>query len=276
MGWVGVSMMVVLVVTGCANDPEAPAAESPSTATATTADAGLSLVAIGDSIPYNSADDCPGCTGFVDRYADAVSEATGKPVETTNLAQHTGLTLDGLLAELDSFKTQLSTADVIVIGIAHNSIAMNADRPCGATFDEATFQLSDWSKVDEQCAQGSAEKSRPQFAALFRQVLAWRSGEPTIIRTINKYNDWIGWEEAHLTPSQQKRTTRMHDVWNAMICATAEASEIPCADIYHAFNGPAGRRASGDLLAGDYTHPSDKGNEVIAEALIAEGFAPLS
>ena len=51
---------------------------------------GLSLVAIGDSIPYNSADDCPGCTGFVDRYADAVAEATGKTVETTNLSSTPG------------------------------------------------------------------------------------------------------------------------------------------------------------------------------------------
>jgi hypothetical protein len=32
----------------------------------------LYLVAIGDSIPNNSPQDCPGCTGFVDRYAKAV------------------------------------------------------------------------------------------------------------------------------------------------------------------------------------------------------------
>ena len=31
----------------------------------------------GDSIPYNSPDDCPGCTGFVDQYAKAVQKATG-------------------------------------------------------------------------------------------------------------------------------------------------------------------------------------------------------
>ena len=65
----------------------------------------------------------------------------------------------------------------------------------------------------------------------------------------------------------------MHDAWNAMICDTAVAYGIPCTDIYHAFNGPDGSRASGDLLAGDYTHPSDKGNAMIAKALIAEGFA---
>ena len=109
------------------------------------------------------------------------------------------------MAELDDFEGELSAADVIVIGIAHNSIAMNAEKPCGATFDESTYQLSDWSLVDEDCATTSAAESRPLFDELFTKVVAWRSGKPTIIRTINKYNDWIGWQPANLTPDQQRR-----------------------------------------------------------------------
>jgi len=42
-----------------------------------------------------------------------------------------------------------------------------------------------------------------------------------------------------------------------------------------AFNGADGREASGDLLAPDYLHPSDKGYERIAETLVELGFAPL-
>ena len=99
---------------------------------------------------------------------------------------------------------------------------------------------------------------------------------PTIIRTVNKYNDWIGWAEADLTPAQQKRTTLQHDVWNDMLCEVAEGHHVGCADIYHAFNGADGSTGSGDLLAGDYTHPSERGNEVIAEVLIAQGFAPFA
>jgi hypothetical protein len=38
----------------------------------------LSLVAIGDSVAYNSSDDCPGCTGFVDRYAEARDVTAGR------------------------------------------------------------------------------------------------------------------------------------------------------------------------------------------------------
>ena len=81
------------------------------TTTTTTTAAGLTLVVIGDSIPYNSPDDCPGCRGFVTQYAAALSAMAGKPVTTRNLSQHTGLTLPGLMDELDSFEADLSKAD---------------------------------------------------------------------------------------------------------------------------------------------------------------------
>jgi lysophospholipase L1-like esterase len=60
-----------------------------------------------------------------------------------------------------------------------------------------------------------------------------------------------------------------------MICKAALENGFVCADIYQAFNGPDGLKPSGDLLASDYTHPSDKGNEVIARILTELGFAPL-
>jgi len=275
-GWLAGALLALLVLAGCSGgSDDASVGRSPSPSSSGP-EPGLSLVVIGDSIPYNSLEDCPGCTGFVDRYADALADATGKPVETTNLTEHTGLTLDGLLAELEGFQAALREADVIVIGIAHNSIAMNADKPCGATFDETTFQLSDWSLVNEACAKRSAAESRPKFDELFEKVVSWRSGRPTVIRTINKYNDWIGWQPAQLTPDQERRTTIQHDVWNSMLCEVAEAHEVTCADLYSAFNGPDGSKAAGDLLAGDHTHPSEKGNDLIATLLVDEGFAPLA
>lgn len=236
----------------------------------------LSLVAIGDSIPYNSPDDCPGCTGFVDRYADALAKATGRTVETTNWSEHNGLTLPMLLDELDFDKDQLSGADAIIVGIAHNSIALNSDDPCGTAFDEATSSLEDWSKVTRHCAVSSAAHYRPQYDKLFATIASWRDGKPTILRAIDKYNDWNGWEDAHLTPDQVRRTVVMHDAWNRMLCASAQRHGFACADIYHAFNGPDGTRPSGDLLASDYTHPSDRGNARIAQVLVAEGFSPLA
>jgi len=236
----------------------------------------LSLVVIGDSIPYNDPFDCPGCLGFVDRYADALATATGLEVTTSNLSQHNSLTLPMLMDELEDFKDPLSSADAIIVGIAHNSFALNGDQPCGTTFNEETNTMEDWSKVTPQCAVSSAAEYRPQYDELFDSIALWRKGKPTLLRTIDKYNDWNGWEAAHLTPSQVHRTVIMHDAWNRMLCESAERHGFGCADIYHALNGKDGPKPSGDLLAEDYTHPSQAGNERIARVLIAQGFKPLT
>ena len=141
---IGVAAMlgVVMVATGCGgSDADNPGAEEStrSASVSPSAESALSLVAIGDSIPYNSPEDCPGCTGFVDRYAEAWSEATGEEVETFNFSDHTGLTLPGLLQQLPSYKDYLRDADAIIVGIAHNSVVLNAGKPCGTSFDEATL-----------------------------------------------------------------------------------------------------------------------------------------
>jgi lysophospholipase L1-like esterase len=234
---------------------------------------GLRLVAIGDSIPYNSPLDCHGCTGFVDQYAVAVQKATGQPVTVLNLTQHTSLTLPQLLGELDAFKDQLAAADVIIIGIAHNSFELNVHAPCGHPL---VNDMPDWSVVNQQCATQSAARYQPMYQDLFSQIAAWRVGQPTIIRTIDRYNDWIGWRQAHLTHVQQLKTKTMLDSWNRILCSTAEANGILCADIYHAFNGSRGTKPADDLLGPDYTHPSQAGNDAIEKLLETLGYAPLA
>ena len=164
-------------------------------------------------------------------------------METTNLSEHTGLTLPELMAELlDDFEGELSAADVIVIGIAHNSIAMNAEKPCGATFDESTYRRLRTGRSSTGTARRRPPRSRFGRCSTSCSPRSSRGGpgKPTIIRTINKYNDWIGWQPANLTRGQQRRTTLQHDVWNDMLCEVAEAHDVMCADIYHAFNGPDG------------------------------------
>jgi len=262
---------------GGSGSPSSGQPPSASAAATPTDDANtLRLLALGDSIPFNSPDDCPRCTGFVTQYADALSKAAGQPVEPNNLSDHTGLTLPRLLADLDSFSGELARADAIVVGIAHNSFELSADAPCGTTYDEATNTLSDWSKVDEACATNSAASYRDQYDELFSTIAQKRASQPTILIALNKYSDWLGWEDAKLTPDQERRTVMMHDAWNTMLCDSAEANGFTCADVYHAFNGPSGDTPSGDLLAGDYTHPSQAGNDRIAQVLEEIGFAPLA
>lgn len=232
------------------------------------------MVVIGDSIPFNGPQDCPGCTSFADRYGAAVQKATGRKVTVQNLSQHNGLTLPMLLAELDSFRTQLAQADVILIGIAHNSNELASDTPCGGTLDANL--IPDWTLMTPTCAQGSAARSRPQYEQLFTRVAGWRAGRPTLLRTINRYDDWRGASSLRLTDRELAIVRTFVSTWNAMLCDAAARASFGCADVYRAFNGPAGDRPSGDLLAHDYTHPSDRGNAVIADTLARLGFAPLA
>ena len=60
-----------------------------------------------------------------------------------------------------------------------------------------------------------------------------------------------------------------------MVCKAAQANGFTCADVYHAFNGPDGLKASGNLIDSQNGHPSDKGNEVIGRVLADLGYAPL-
>ena len=184
-------------------------ASGPSDTSSGTSDS-LSLVAIGDSVPLNAPEHCPGCVGFVTQYGNALSDATGRPVDTHNLSKGTGLTLPGLLADLPNLEDDLKGADAIVVGIAHNSFPLNDEAPCGSTFNETTNTIEDWSKVDQECADDAIEKYRPMYDELFSTIAGWREGRPTILRTINRYNDWIGWESGHLTPDQEQQDRPAH------------------------------------------------------------------
>lgn len=262
-----------LVVSGCSVDGGRP--DEPAPAPATTAEVPLSLVVIGDSIPFNSQEDCPNCRGFVTRYAEALAQATGREVQTKNRSEHTGLTLPGLMKALPDLKGELSAADAIIVGVAHNSFPLNDESPCGSPIDSTTGVIKDWSKVGAACAAQASTESRPGYDELYSTVAGWREGRPTILLTINRYNDWIGFQQANLTPAQADKTVLLHDAWNTMLCDSAESNGFGCVDVYHAFNGADGSKPSADLLADDYTHPSQRGNDEIARLLTEHGFAPL-
>jgi lysophospholipase L1-like esterase len=233
------------------------------------------LVAVGDSIPFNKPSSCPDCTGFVDRYAASILAATGHPVQVKNLSELGGLRIDGLLWEVQNDSDRrgaLASADIIIVGISFNDVAwLRNDDPC----DGPTSEDPDWSKFNTTCAVTAAEIFRPKFESLYAQIVALRDGKPTIFRTINRYNDWIGWTGGNIPPEATDATRAILDAWNAMVCKAAQENGFICADIYHTFNGPEGILPSLDLLARDYTHPSDKGNEVIARVLADLGYAPL-
>jgi lysophospholipase L1-like esterase len=283
-------VIVGLIVTACAPQAAAPAVPSiPATSIPTavvptntaipspiptssfSGPASWTLVAVGDSIPFNSSQDCPLCTGFVDRYAEAITMATGHPVTVQNLSQHTGLQTDDLLQTVENnpnWQKALANADIIIVSIGHNDTAWGRDDdPCDGPSNE------DWSKYNETCATAAAEVFRPKWESLYSQIVALRAGKPTIFRAVNVYNDWIG--VSGTSPEATDASRIFLDAWSAMICQAATSDGFTCADIYHAFNGSDGRTPAVDLLAKDTVHPSDKGNEVIARVLTDLGYSPL-
>lgn len=268
--FVSIILFVCVLLSACA-----PVATPPATATPP---AQWSLVVVGESIPFNSPNDCPGCTSFVDRYAEAITATTGHAVTVQNLSQHNSLQIDGLLQELETDtlrREALANADVIIVAMVHNDAAwISDDDLCDGRADGNN---PDWSKYNAACAIDSAELFRPKFESVFSQIVALREEKPTIYRTINRYNDWIGWPGHELSPEGIEATRLVIDAWNEMFCKAAQENGFTCADIYHVFNGSDGLKPSGDLLvASDYGHPSDKGNEVIAHVLVDLGFAPLA
>ena len=216
-----------------------------------------SLAVVGDSIPFNNPKDCPGCTGVAARYAAAIEGATGREVMLTNLSEYTGLRVEGLLAELRSDTARrraIAGADVVLITIAHNNVV-----------------CPDWDLDRATCAT-LAEQYRGTYAQVFAAVVALRAGRATAFRTINRYNDVTG---PGTTDGEAAGSKLILDAWNEMVCGEATAHGFLCADLYHAFNGPDGLTPSGDLLAKDYTHPSDLGNERITDVLAALAYGPL-
>jgi hypothetical protein len=202
-------------------------------------------------------------------------------VEVQNLSRHNGLQIDGLLEELKTDvkrRDALANADIIVVSIGSNNTAWNAnDDPC----DGPTNDYPDWSKFNPTCAAAAAELFRPRFESVFAQTVALRAGKPTIFRTTNSYNDWIGGKNGNgsdVPPEAAQATRAVLDAWDAMVCKAAQANGFTCADVYHAFNGPDGLKpVVGDLTASKMNgHPSDKGNEVIAGVLADLGYAPLA
>ncbi len=289
----------VLLLAGCAASPPTPSAPSssptlelrtPTAAESPTppgADAPWLVVALGDSIASNSPMVCPGCTGFVDRYAKDLERDTGHAVTVKNLATPM-LDTQGLLDQLqqsESRRRAVAQASVIIVGIGFNDVPwLVSDDPCdgSASWDDLESVEAAAAKFTTQCVTAAAEILRPRLDAVYAQIVALRAGQPTILLALNRYDDAIGWCEhrscpwGSTTPTVFVTATRLTvDAWDGLICGAAEANGFTCVDVYHAFNGPDGADPAGDLLASDYTHPSQLGNDRIADLLVAEGYAPL-
>ena len=255
--------------TSIAPSPSPTALQSvASTPSASATEPGLSYVALGDSLLYALSTDCDGCTSAVVVYGAAIAADLKVPVVVHNLTMHNGLNSSGLLGYLengasiglvseDAF-TAVSGADIITVSIGFNDIS----------FD------------DRARADALVAAFESNLDGIVSRIEALRAGKPTLVRLIGIYNNGIA-----ATPAADPDGPDTGiDVWkpiieaqNKVVCRVAKKHDVGCVDLYVAFNGKDGTAspAARGLLAADGTHPSQKGQDAIAAALIAAGWDSL-
>ena len=206
----------------------------------------LTYVALGDSLLFAAEEDCEGCTSAAVIYGRQVQEARGVPVEVHNLTMHNSLDSGGLRRYLeqgakigrigeDAFRA-VASADIISVTIGFNDFGSPTATPVVTTF-------------------------AANLDAILGRIDALREGKPTTVLVTQIYNnggaDWTPLVEAQ----------------NEVICELAAKHDAVCVDIYHPFNGPDGNASPAALgyLGADQTHPSQRGMEVIADAMAASG-----
>ena len=148
------------------------------------------------------------------------------------------------------------------------------DDPCGAASD---YPVIEWSKITDRCIDGVASDYEQALDEILTEVEELRGGEPTALRLANVYNAVIG---NHVDPSWDSPdaaapSIATNDLFAQVQCDLVEQHGGECIDVYRAFNGSDGSKPASELLASDYTHPSAKGHEVIADLLERSGTGPL-
>jgi lysophospholipase L1-like esterase len=233
----------------------------------------LSLVVIGDSLPFGG-HLCGGCRNVGEIYGEMVQAATGETVTVVNRSSDQGIDSKQLLqaVRIDaSMRTALAGADIVVVSSGHNDTPWNVtDDPCDSS---KVFEESDWNSYRPECSSAAAAQYRPLLDGVLDEIATLREGKPTVVRVLTFYNDLVG--SPGFLPANETGTVNAIDAFNNVICEAAAAHEAVCVDVYHAFNGADGRQPAGDLLEGDYTHPNQAGHQKMAELLFAAGMAPL-
>ena len=191
-----------------------------------------------------------------------------------NLSDHTGITSADLRKEFGSseaLRAAIKGADAITVTIGHNDPPWNRDDdPCDGS---RGYPDAAWTKYDAACLKQTAAVYGGNLDAILRRIRGLRAGKPTLLRVTNDYNDLVG--DAAVPRSAYPIAKRFFDTYSALTCRLARKYKATCIDTYHAFNGADGTRDAGALLAGDHTHPSAKGHELIARLLARAGYAPL-
>jgi hypothetical protein len=258
---------VLLTVSGCSGTSGQADLTTPVTSAAAVEPAaggpGLRVAVIGDTLAGQ--DDCGGCTPYVDLYATSLGTRTGRTVEADNLSTDDALTTAELVTRIrsdDYFRTAVAATDILIVAVGH------FDTPWAITTDSCDGANGDsppWQQYREPCMTYAAQQQADELKLFLAEARRLRAGRPTVQMVITAYNDWIGRPGAPEAATRPTATTL--DAFQEADCAAAAGADASCVDSYHAFNGPEGLSAAGELLAADHTHPSARGHELLARLL---------
>jgi len=151
------AVFLALALAACAG-PTSPSAETPTPSASAEV---RSVVVIGDSIPYNSSDYCPGCTSFPDSMATALSDAEGVRYEAINRSRYDGAQTADILEQVESgeLDEELSKAAIIVVSSGFNDQPpyWEAGEPCSS----GPVDSDDDARAGPRCSGARRRRSPP-------------------------------------------------------------------------------------------------------------------
>jgi lysophospholipase L1-like esterase len=238
---------LVLLVSSCGGD----SAGEPTT---------WNYTALGDSLAFGAIAE----RGYVNRFADYMEADTGNTVVVRNLSVPGWRSADLLLAlQTDStLRAAVTGANAVTWDIGGNDLsrarARYLDGSCGG--DD-----------NQECLRQTVAQFQSNWDSIISELLALRTPQETIFRTMNVYNPYV---EIDMATGDFAILEPFLRQVNDHISMTAAANGILLADIHSAFNGDSGEEQPTDLLAFDQFHPNEAGHETIASELRALGYSP--
>lgn len=257
-----VTACLVLLTAGCGGPP----------AERTPASAPLRLVAVGDSI--STANECAGCTTFVDLYGQMITHQTGSPVQVKNLSVP-GSGVAGLVKQTRTdaiTRAALARADIVTVTIGTNDTPWNrVDDPCRAA---PQYPFVKWADITATCNARVTSEYGASLDKILHTVTALHTGKHhLLLRLTTVYNAVLGdqIEPTWNSPRAVAPSVRANDAFAKVQCALATRYGGRCADMLHAMNGPSARRDAARYLASDHTHMNQHGHRLTARLLVRLG-----